>query len=51
MKKPILWTIACALAIIATIVGGQAGSTMGSVLIVLAIICAGLQWLVFFKRR
>ena len=36
MKKPILWTIACVLAIVATIVGGQAGSNIGLVLIVLA---------------
>ena len=51
MKKAILWTVACTLAIIATIVGGWTATTIGWILIVLAVLCAGLQWLVYFKHK
>ena len=51
MKKAILWSVACVLVIIAVIVNGLAGETMGLITIGLAILCAGLQWLVWFKTN
>ncbi len=51
MKKAILWTVACTLAIIATIVGGWTATSVGWIMIVLAVICAALQWLVWFKNK
>ena len=51
MKKAILWTVACALAIIATIMGGWTSTSVGWILIVLAVLCAALQWLAYFKHR
>ena len=51
MKKAILWTVACALAIIATIMGGWTSTSVGWILIVLAVLCAALQWLAYFKYR
>ena len=51
MKKAILWTVACTLAIIATIVGGWTATSVGWIMIVLAEICAALQWLVWFKNK
>lgn len=51
MKKAILWTVACTLAIIATIVGGWTATSVGWIMIVLAVICAALQWLVWFKIK
>ena len=51
MKNPILWTVACTLAIIATIVGGWTATSTGWILIVLAVICAALQWLAWFKHK
>ena len=51
MRKAILWTVACTLAIIATIVGGWTATSVGWIMIVLAVICAGLQWLAWFKHK
>lgn len=51
MKKPILWTVACVLVIIAALVSGWTGVPGGWILIALAVICAGLQWLVYFKHK
>ena len=51
MKNAILWTVACALAIIATIVGGWTSTSVGWILIVLALLCAALQWIAYFKHK
>ena len=50
MKKAILWSVACLLVIIALLVNGWAGEKMGIITIGLAILCAGLQWLVWAKN-
>lgn len=49
MKKAILWSVACLLVIIALLVNGWAAEKMGVITIVLAVLCAGLQWLVWIK--
>lgn len=51
MKKPILWTVACALAIIAVLVNLQTAGSFGPIIIGLAVLCAGLQWLVYLKNN
>jgi hypothetical protein len=51
MKRPILWTIACVLVIVAAVVGGQTATTLGWITIALAVLCAGLQWLVYLKNN
>ena len=51
MKKPILWTVACGLVVIAAFVRGWTSDSLGWIMIALAVLCAVLQWLAFFKHN
>ena len=51
MKKPILRTIGCVMVIVAAVVGGQTATTLGWITIAPAVLCAGLQWLVYLKNN
>lgn len=50
LLKAILWSVACVLVIAAALVNEWASEKMGIVMILLAIVCAGLQWVAFFKN-
>ncbi len=50
MKRAILWTIACVLVIVAILVNGWTTVSGGWITIALAVLCALLQWLVYFKH-
>ncbi|MBQ6371742.1 MAG: hypothetical protein IJJ22_01300 [Oscillospiraceae bacterium] len=51
MNKPVLWTVACVLVIIAAAVRGWMATSTGLILVALAVLCAVLQWLAWFKRK
>ena len=51
MKRAILWSIACVLVIAAVIINGWTSVPGGWIIIVLALLCAGLQWLVYLKNN
>lgn len=51
MKKPVLWSVACVLVIIAALAGGWTAVPGGWIMIALAVLCAGLQWLAYLKHK
>ena len=51
MKRAILWSIACVLVIAAVLINGWTSVPGGWIIIVLALLCAGLQWLAWRKQN
>jgi len=50
MKRAVLWSVACVLVIAAVIINGWTSVMGGWLIIALAVLCAGLQWLVYLKQ-
>jgi hypothetical protein len=51
MKRAILWSVACILVIAAVVMNGWTSVSGGWITIALAVLCAGLQWLVYVKQN
>ena len=50
MKRAVLWTVAAVLVIAAVLINGWTSAPGGWAIIILAVICALLQWLAYRKN-